>query len=753
MSLAYCLSVKAVLYWIWISFGLLSRSTNGYVIPTLPSIHRINCIPRCPHPLKRGRHPLHNNLDGLAEKHDVEKRPPYHLGLAPSLKKTHASTIKNVDDHHPYHLGLTPSSERKEKSLKADRGALSVDSIGIESQRDAAINSTSILEEETSLEVTVDDSLTNTTSAFTQIDLINNVTKEEKSGSIDKSKGKELKKIEPTKNNNLFAQTISDSFHFFEDKQNLPKYVAPKKAAKTGGINNKQNDVLSQTITDSVQFLEDNKILPKSSAKKRKASTKRNGDGNEQNDLLAETILKSFSFFDFEDAKENRLRANKKVPPTLPPFIGNITENKQIMDPSTPLTLADLQQVLQQNGYIRRDEVGTILSEPKQPKNATAAELRKTAFPQPSVVSNKHLKIGTMISSGFYCLLLAATLRPNLWLIGAVFGSLYGGDLATKASNAESAPVPLVANNEVIYYPPTGTAKMPGGLYGELSLKSGKKIASAYLYVWDVWQGFYFMYRTGQLSYEYYKTYEGFDKKFGIQNKMDAWNARFIEGKENFDTWEKDNEVGRRVLAGLRTAWLVEEKSYKNQVYLKKGRNKYRVVRIGYEIIGWYKRLFRAFWGVIRGRSSKEIKELCKGIAVAAKELSLEVVSQRLGASIAALVGINLVGALFAVAPYLLGLVAILSGIIWPNWMANGTQMIQDAIAETRARGGGKAVTRERKQKNKKEKLQFVKRSTFSSYIGSDGKKKYYRTGQSFKTGRADDDDGRSKNFFERLAL
>ena len=34
-----------------------------------------------------------------------------------------------------------------------------------------------------------------------------------------------------------------------------------------------------------------------------------------------------------------------------------------------------------------------------------------------------------------------------------------------------------------------------------------------------------------------------------------------------FDKWEKQNEVGRKVLAGLRTTWLVEELSLKNIAY------------------------------------------------------------------------------------------------------------------------------------------------------------------------------------------
>jgi hypothetical protein len=65
------------------------------------------------------------------------------------------------------------------------------------------------------------------------------------------------------------------------------------------------------------------------------------------------------------------------------------------------------------------------------------------------------------------------------------------------------------------------------------------------------------MYRTGQLSYEYYKIYEDMDRRWKVQEKVDAWNARFVEGKKQFDQWEKDNEIARKVLAGLRTVWYV----------------------------------------------------------------------------------------------------------------------------------------------------------------------------------------------------
>jgi len=493
---------------------------------------------------------------------------------------------------------------------------------------------------------------------------------------------------------NLFADTISQSLHFFEDKQNLPKYTAPKKQVPIPN-RSQQSD----------------------------PSTHKPG---------------SFQFFDYFEDKQHT--AKTEVPRASPLLIsGNKTAEN--LDPSTLLTLADLQLILNQNGYIRRDEVSTILSNPMQPqtgRNATATREKTksgVAFPQPSILSNKHIKHGSMISSGFFGILLLITIKPNLWLVGGVLGALYGGDIAEKAAVVANTPAPLPmisADGSVVPSPPN---LIPGGLYGELTLKCGKKIANAYLQLCDLFQGVWFMYRTGQLSYEYYKTYAVLDQRFGIQTKMDAWNARFIEGKVNFDSWEKENEIGRKVLAGLRTAWMVEESSYKKQLSRKKGktRSKYRLIQTGIDTTDWFKRLFRALWGVLRGGSNAELNEIMNGVRMGLQQLNLEIFSQRTGAAIAALVAVNFVGALFAVAPYLLGLMAVVSGTIWPNWMGNTAKVFKDVIDETRARGRGERVPQKARDNAPKSILPFVDKNSFSFYVGNDGKKKWYRTGKSYK--------------------
>lgn len=514
-----------------------------------------------------------------------------------------------------------------------------------------------------------------------------------------------------TQNETLSSDNIPDTA-----EKSISSHHPALPDTKTAAVSKteKSKNLFTETISQSFQFFDDK-------AKKASIKSNKNTDVSE---------IRSNSYRPFNNLDD--LQSDHLLPPSTDTRNIGSTGN---LDPSKPLTLADLQHILEKNGYVRREEVGNILSSPDGMQYNVTKKVTKSksgvAFPQPTVLSNKHIKIGSMTSSGFFGLLLATTVRPNLWLLGGVVGSLVGGDLAEKAAEQPSSQVTIAPDGSLV---PSPSHRIPGGLYGELTLKCGKKIASTYLKVWDLFQGIWFMYRTGQLSYEYYRTYAALDKRFGIQNKMDAWNARFIEGKENFDRWEKENEVGRKVLAGLRTVWMVEESSYKKQMYRKKGRrkSKYRLIQVVIDVTDWFKRLFHALWRAVRGGDNKEMNEIIKGIRIGFQELNLEVMSQRTGAAIAALVAVNFVGALFAVAPYLLGATAIVFGAIWPNWMGNTAKVIKEVIDETRARGRGEQITREQTQQ-RKEKLPFVDKKSFSFYIGKDGKKKWYRTGQSYR--------------------
>ena len=237
----------------------------------------------------------------------------------------------------------------------------------------------------------------------------------------------------------------------------------------------------------------------------------------------------------------------KKDPPK--PLISTLSKDKLI-------TLADLESILTKNEFVRRKELGDTIK-----ASADAAESKKknkeVALPQPSALTNKAVTFGTTISAGVLCMFLGLTVFPRLWLVGAVVGTNIGHRVATTSIESPGKKM---------------------NLFSKLTLKLGKRVAKYYLLVYDFCQSMWFLYKTGQLSYDYMKRYQNIDNKYQIQEKIDAWNARFKEGKENFDEWEKENEVGRKILAGLRTVWLVEEKSLKKVSRKMKGTSKYRYV-------------------------------------------------------------------------------------------------------------------------------------------------------------------------------
>lgn len=221
---------------------------------------------------------------------------------------------------------------------------------------------------------------------------------------------------------------------------------------------------------------------------------------------------------------------------------------------------------------------------------------------------------------------------------------------------------------------------------------------------------------------------------------MDAWNARFVEGKKNFDEWERENEIGRKVLAGLRTVWMVEENSYRSQKYrIQKGRrigkiSKYRVVQYAIDIGYWFKRFFLATWNAITGGGNNELVDVLNGIKIQMRELNLEIISQRMGAAVAALILVNIVGAMFALTPPLLGVMAVIAGMIWPSWVGSAYQKVKDLIEETRARGRGEIPRKAATTNNKTPSniaSPMVEKKNFHFFMNEKGRKQWYRTGQS----------------------
>ena len=225
------------------------------------------------------------------------------------------------------------------------------------------------------------------------------------------------------------------------------------------------------------------------------------------------------------------------------------------------LTVKDLEAILNGNDFVRRIEMLESIErgqdESAKKKKGPTLSGGQLAFPQPSELTNRSIIVGTTISASVMCTILGITVYPGLWLVGLVVGANIGNRVAVLSTIS-----PEIRMN----------------LFSSYILQFGKKVAKIYLACYDFCQGIWYLYKTGQLSYDYMKQYQALDERFKIQEKVDAWNARFQQGKVDFDRWEKENEVGRKILAGLRTVWLIEEKSLKKVSTKKKPKQQYRCV-------------------------------------------------------------------------------------------------------------------------------------------------------------------------------
>jgi hypothetical protein len=191
----------------------------------------------------------------------------------------------------------------------------------------------------------------------------------------------------------------------------------------------------------------------------------------------------------------------------------------------------------------------------------TASSSRGTVgFPQQSILTDTLVIRCTTATSGMIGLLIGRTVAANLWLLGFIVGVVYGNKVATddvqqRSSSRMSADGAATTS--------VTSSSSTSGIMPNFFLACGKRFGRAVLAVYDAINVLWYMYKTGKLSYAYYKQYESLDSRFQITDKIDAWNTRFQEGKLKFDRWEKENEISRKLLAGLRTFWMVEEQSLK----------------------------------------------------------------------------------------------------------------------------------------------------------------------------------------------
>ena len=156
-------------------------------------------------------------------------------------------------------------------------------------------------------------------------------------------------------------------------------------------------------------------------------------------------------------------------------------------DPTAPLTLSDLEVILNRNGYIRKSDLRSNRDQSILVDDSSAAKGvsgsrpsssgSKTAFPQPSVLSYRDVRIGTTLVSALFGFVLSTSVLRNLWLVGLVVGAVYGHSVAED-----------------------GVADPDLGPVAQLLVNCGRSVAKKYLQIYDFWQGMWFMYRTGQLS-------------------------------------------------------------------------------------------------------------------------------------------------------------------------------------------------------------------------------------------------------------
>lgn len=385
--------------------------------------------------------------------------------------------------------------------------------------------------------------------------------------------------------------------------------------------------------------------------------------------------------------------------------------------PTDLLTLKDLESILLTNRFVREaDMTSSNNKKPISPVDGVGEPVSKApttksvAFPQPSVLDYASLKWGTTAAASALGLLAGTSVAANLWLVGAIVGGLYGYEIGKNVAE---------------------TAAPPSSTIASLLVRAGRRLATAYLKVYDALNTLFFMYKTGQLSYEYYKRYEVLDQRFAIQDKIDAWNERFAQGKIAFDRWERENEIGRKALAGLRTIWLVEQRSLKKARGPRKSR--YRLVQFGYDVMYFVRRLVLSIYKALTGGGNADLREFLQGLRIEMSETRLNQVGERVRAVLAAIALVNLTGALFTISPLFLSILACVVGITWPSWAAEFVNRLGQFVDDTRSRGRGE-VPRIRSSSDK---------SRYHYYVRDNGKKRYYRTGQPWF--RRETDKGKQK--------
>jgi len=397
----------------------------------------------------------------------------------------------------------------------------------------------------------------------------------------------------------------------------------------------------------------------------------------------------------------------------------------------------------------------TIRAPKKTKKNEVASQddlstdAKGLGMPQPSSATPRQVGLGCAAVSGTAGAVLSASVLPDLWLAGFFLGGLYGYGASFQAdADAQTAARAAVRARDAT----RAAAKEPddkgaaraaaaarteadaaerraiGNAASRAIVVSGGRVTYMYLAVVDFFKAFWFMYKTGQLSYEYMQTYKKLDDRFSIQEKMDAWNSKFKEGKVNFDKWEKQNEVGRKILAGLRTVVLLDETS-KSRTSGKKGK-RYQLQAYANRVLSATKRFLAGLYTLLTGGGSQELRDVYAGMRLKLASTNFEDLSAQIGSAFAALVAVNLIGAFFSAAPSFLAFLACVAGFVWPNWTRGGAERIRRTLRETAEKGrGNPAAAGGRLRVRETADYGTYSGGGYNYFVRDDGTKRHFRVG------------------------
>ena len=151
--------------------------------------------------------------------------------------------------------------------------------------------------------------------------------------------------------------------------------------------------------------------------------------------VIRQTRNPKSAFFDtwdeyIEKERDNNLSPSKQsqsqqqYPQLLPSDAEKDTPQvlKTSKAPNETLTVADLEDILRSNRFLRETDLARIQN--RAAPNLKNAVKRSTsvAFPQSSVLTYRDLTIGSTVSGTLLGALLGITVYSNLWLLGSIFG-------------------------------------------------------------------------------------------------------------------------------------------------------------------------------------------------------------------------------------------------------------------------------------------------------------------------------------------